>query len=229
MTITEIATPGVEVGTASSHTWTPAGGSADGDLLILAVVTGWSNLHDPAPSLTDPGSPWTQFHDVSFEQWVDFTGRLRRTRAWWRYHDTSDPAPTVTCSGMASGQNWGGLLWSIRGMSGPWQASDTSQRPSTSDPWNASDPGATATQMNVMVRAAANTATTDVWTPDGSWDFGRKREAASGASLYLAAREGPATAGTISLTAGGTASDVVTVATFSLTRPDGWSVGFLKF
>ena len=232
MTITDLGTNlqgGYASGSGTSTlTWTPPL-STDGDLHILHVLSGRPIRYSPSsPTISDLAG-WTPVYDVEWEDFPGF-GWLRRSRAWIRYYASGDPDPSVTCAGMKSGVVWGGELTALRGPAGGLASMTLSQPPPSTDPWTATDPGATATQMNILVRNVPHVATTGSWTPDASWDGGHKREIAPPGSVYFAYREGPASAGTISLVSGGGANDLCHVLTIDMApRRTGWAVGRLAW
>lgn len=233
MTISEV-TNNWSSGTSATLSFTPGPTTTVGDLLVLLVGSGRSPLDaGSAPTISDLAG-WVPIHDVGFYQGVTYYRRRRRTRAWARYYQSGDSSWSVTCGGMGSGESWGGVIWTLRGLSGPLVAAtdadvSTSQRPDSGDPWNADDPGAAVQMVNILARCVTHSTVPSTWTPDASWDCGRKRETSPSLSLYVAARLGPAAAGTVSLTAGGTSSDVCTVSTFSenAVRRPRTSVGIL--
>ena len=79
--------------------------------------------------------------------------------------------------------------------------------------------------MNVLIRHSNGTST-GPWVPDASWDGGHQRDIDAG--IHFAYREGPASAGTVSFSAGG--PEYCHVLTIDMTASrNGWVVGRLAW
>ena len=204
-------------------TWTPPF-PADGDLHIL-FAGAWGPQYGSTPTISDLAG-WTPAFNTYYDGYPAIGGQWRRIRAWIRHYATGDPNPTLTASGMKPSSAWGGELVGLRGPAGGLVSVTPSSHPTPGvSTWSATDPGATDTQMNVLIRHGPS-ASTGSWVPDASWDGGHKRHIDAG--IFFAYREGPASAGTISFSA--VDPEYCHVLTIDMVpKRTGWAVGRLAW